>query len=144
MATVKWATPAAETNPHTTSLNALADAGVATSAAIDNETNLDRFLSLELELATQGGARSAGAYVSVHIAYSLDGTNFSDLTAGPLDACQVVVFPLDAATTARKIVIAGIPIQPLQFKLHLTNATGQAFGATTNALNARTHNESVA
>jgi len=145
MATVKWATPASETTPLTTQLNSLADATAASaSSAIDNETNLNRFLSLELTLDTQGGARSSGAYVTVHILYSSDGTNFSDSTSGPLDACQVVVFPLDAATTARIVTISGIPIQPLQFKLLLTNQTGQAFAAANNILTARTYNESVA
>jgi hypothetical protein len=146
MATVTWNSPASIATSLSTELNSLADGNRALSGAIDNETNLARFLDLELNLAAQGSARDATAHVDVYILYSVDGTNYSfgDASTDPSAASPVAVFALDAATTARYVTLAGIPIAPLKFKLLLVNQTGQALAASGNTLKYRTHNEKVA
>lgn len=139
MASSKWAAPEAIATLLSTELNSLANAGVVLSAAINNETGLYTHMNLELYVAVQGSARSAGAYVAIYILPSVDGTNFDDETvAAALDAMQVYC-ALDAATTARYKVKCNIPIPPLQFKLQVENKTGQAFKADSNTLKYRRH-----
>lgn len=129
----------AATNILTTELNSLANAAAsAASAAIDNTTNLDMFMDLELNLATQGAARSTGAIVSVYMVSTLDGgTTYADANTGVAEL--VAVFPLDAATTARVAVRRGVPLSGNLFKLVVLNGTGQAFAASGTTLRYRTY-----
>ena len=122
----------------TTDLNSLANAGTsAATAALDNGTALDLFADLTLTVATQGGARTGGAHVTVYIVQALDGTNYDDVHAGTAEI--FAVFSLDAATTARQITRRDIPIPPGLYKLFLVNNTGQAFAASGNILEHRMH-----
>jgi hypothetical protein len=122
-----------------TDLNSLANnTNSAVSAAIDNSSLLDLFIDLELVVATQGGARTTGAYFSVYASVALDGTNYSD--AHETTAQWLCDFPMDAATTARRVFRANIDISPLAtFKLFLRNGSGQAMAASGNTLKYRTH-----
>lgn len=122
----------------TTELNSLATAiNTAASAAIDNTTNLDLFVDLELVIATQGSARSAGARVEVYIVRSIDGTNYDDLHQETSDL--FAVFTLDATTTARRMSRVDIPVTPGLFKLFARNVTGQTLASSANTLKARYH-----
>lgn len=129
---------AAASTVHSTSLNSLANnADSAASSAIDNTTNLDLFVDLELVLATQGSTRGAGATVAVYAVYALDGTNYGDLN--PTTAVLLAVFALDAATTARRAVWLDCPVSPGLMELFVHNSTAQAFAASGNTLKARFH-----
>ena len=131
---------AASASVLTTEVNALANnANSAASSAVDNTSNLDRFMDLELVLSTQGSARSAGATVQVFMTRSVDGTNYDDVNE--TTASLVAVFALDAATTARRLSVGNIRVGPGKWKLFARNQTGQAFGATTNILNHRFYSE---
>lgn len=123
----------------TTELDGLANATMSSaSSAIDNSSNLDLFMDLQLYVHTQGSARSAGATVEVYLSIALDGTNYSDVLAATSEL--IAVFPLDAATTARYVTRRDIPIPPsATFKLAVYNRTGQAFAANTSTLRYRTH-----
>lgn len=122
----------------TTELNSIANnANTAASGAIDNGTNLDLFMDVELVLATQGTARVAGATVTIYAVYAPDGTNYGDVhetTALPL-----VTFILDAATTARRIVVTDVPMPPGLFKLFARNQTGQTLASSGNTVKYRPH-----
>ena len=148
MATVKWLAPESLTSALTTELNSLADSTSdttgfsAVSAEIPNETDLFQYISLELVVAAQGSARSAGAFVAVYINYSADGTTYDDASNKAFSEL-LAVFGLDAATTARRLTRVNIPIPPLDFKLLELNDTGQAFAASGNTLKYRRHNEQV-
>jgi hypothetical protein len=122
----------------TTDLNSIANAAIsAASSALDNSTNLDLYDDLTFTIATQGGARSAGATVSVLMVQAVDGTNYDDVevTCGQV----VAVFPLDAATTARQVSVRDVPIPPGLFKYFIRNGTGQAFASSGNILERRPH-----
>jgi hypothetical protein len=144
--TFQWTAPESLTSALTTELNSLADSTSDTtgfsglSSEIANETNLYKYIALELVVATQGSARSAGAFVSVYIVYAADGTTYSD-SANKLFSEELTRFPLDASTTARRLTKVGIPILPLDFKLYVLNDTGQAFASSGNTLKYRRHNE---
>lgn len=126
-----------------TEFNALANAGVtAASAAIDNTTLLDLYMDLELVVAAQAVARSAGAVISVYAVHATDGTNYGDVTATTAEL--LAVFPLDAAITARRATVRDVPMSPGLFKLFAVNSTGQALAATLSTLKYRPHSITTA
>lgn len=144
--TLKWAAPEAIQTYFTTELNSLATSTSDTTgfsavgSAIDNETDQYQYLELELSVAAQGSARSAGATVAVMIVASVDGTNYpadTDLAY----AVPLATFGLDAATTARLLTRTGIGIPPCKFKLQVWQKTGQAFAASSSTLKYRRYNE---
>jgi len=122
-----------------TGLNSLANTSAVLSDAIDNTSGLKKYINLELTLAQQGGARTAGGYVRIDICPSVDGTNYCDVTA-PC-ARQLTQFNLDAATTARVVTRMNLEIPPAKFKLNLVNITGQAFASSGNTLKYTLHGE---
>ena len=117
-----------------TSLSALGNAAFAgLSAAITNSTGLYQYIDLELFVKVQGSARTAGGYVSIYINQSLDAFTTGEDSGNTAFTNQVLcTFQLDAATTARRLIISNIPIPPLDFKLDVYNNTGQVFATDTN------------
>lgn len=148
MATFKWAVPETLATALSTELDALADSTSDTTgfsalaAEIDNEAGLFQYLDLELNLAAQGAARSAGAVVEVWISVAVDSTpNYPADSNAALVSAFLRAFVLDAATTARRLALTNIPIPPFKFKFYARNDTGQAFAASGNTLRYRRHNE---
>ncbi|MGE3620741.1 MAG: hypothetical protein AB7L84_09790 [Acidimicrobiia bacterium] len=138
MTTLKHSSYASIATALSTELNSLANNSLtAASSAIDNTSALELFADLELVVAAQGSARSAGAVVDVYIVPSVDGTNYADLEA----TCSepIATFALDAATTARRLAARDIPIPPGLFKLAVRNRTGQSFASSGSTLKYRTH-----
>lgn len=129
---------AAATSILTTELNSLANStNCSASSAVDNSSNVHLYMDLELVVATQGSARSSGAYVGVYILQALDGTNYDD--THEVTAEMVAAFPLDNTTTARRLSRRNIPIPPGLFKVFARNNTGQALAASGNTLKCRIH-----
>ena len=144
MATLTWTSLGTLTTILSTELNALASAARSISAAIANATATDRWMDLELNV-TFGVAPSAGGYVGVYIVPSLDGTNYSDGDASIVPPATMFVgsFPVRAVTTAQKVHIKQVPLQPLNFKVVVDNQSGQAFPATGSTVKYRTYNEEI-
>lgn len=131
------------TSALTTELNSLANNGnTAASAAIDNTSALDLFMDLELVIATQGSARATGAAIYVFAVYAVDGTNYGDVNE--TTAVWLATFPMDAATTARRMAATDVPMPPGLFKLFVRNVTGQALAASSNTLKYRPHSITTA
>lgn len=127
----------------TTELNSLANGSIsAASSAVDNTSALDLFCDFTFTIATQGGARSTGATVTVKMVQALDGSNYDDVevTCGQ----TIAVFQLDAATTARQASARDVPVPPGLYKLFILNSTGQAFASSGNILEHRFHSITTA
>ena len=140
MATVKWAAPETTASALTTELNSLGNGSVSSaSAAIDNETDLYRYVSLELYLASLNPTGTP--IVQVYINPSLDGTNYEDTT--PPSFSLLTTFDLATGSATKRRVRFNIPIPPLKFKLIVKNGSGVAFAASGNTLKYRRHNEQV-
>lgn len=122
-----------------TGLNSLANNAnsVASPTAINNATALELFVDFELVIATQGTARITGATIQIFMTQAVDDTNYGDTHESTAEL--VAVFPLDAATTARRAAVRDVPIPPGLFKFFLRNATGQALAASGNTLKYRVH-----
>lgn len=122
----------------TTELNALANnTSSAASSAIDNSTALELYVDLTMTVATQGGARSAGAIINVYLTPALDGTNYDRVSHETAEL--VATFTYDAATTATQSTRRDVPIPPGLYKLFARNQTGQALAASSNILEYRPH-----
>lgn len=134
----RWSAYDAITTVLSTELNALANNGVAVSAAQDNGTNLRLFADYELAL-TYAVAPTAGAAVELYLVPSVDGTNYPDTTDPIAGTALVGVFPLRAVTTAQRIALRGVLLTPGLYKLALKNAAGQAMGASGHTLKQRTY-----
>lgn len=132
--TEKWLGLPALTTYLTTELDALANAANKLGAAIDC-AQATRML-IELSLAAQGSARSAGASVAIYMVKASDGSTYeygADALT-PAASALVAVIPFDAATNARVgIAIIEIP-GDLSVKLLVQNNTGQAFAANSSTL----------
>lgn len=123
-----------------TELDSLANgSSAALSAEEDNSVSGQRWPTamVEIYIAAQGTARSAGAGVSLFVVPSTDGTNYGDsTTAATLNNYMAGVFALDAATTARYIT-GRIVLPPTKYKITLRNDTGQVFAASGNTVKIR-------
>lgn len=136
MATIQFSSYPGLTSYLTTELNSLANGSRKLGAALD--TAQATHMAVELDLAAQGSARSAGAQCEIYLLKSLDGGTDYDYGSDSLDpplTTLVAVLPLDAATTAR-VVTAMFPLPgDLPYaKLLLKNSTGQAFAASASTL----------
>src|SRR5690242_11225523 len=111
--TTKWVAPEATATALTTELNSLANGSQsAVSTAIDNETDLYQYVSLELVLASL--TPTGTPYCSVYLVASLDGTNYEDLTTSASHAV-IATFPMSTAVAAKRIVVKNLLIPPLKF-----------------------------
>lgn len=139
----KWNAPSSTVTVLTTELNSLGSATMsAASSAIANQTNLDIYVDIEVNLASLSPA--AGAYIAVYIALAVDGTNYPAPSAADmrLSASQLLcVIPIGVtASTAQRVAARNIVISPGTFKLYLDNQTGVALGSSGNTLKINPYN----
>lgn len=143
---INWEASPAITAYLAAELNSLANTAKVLGGAINNSAALDMYMDLELYVAVQGSARSAGARVDVYLVSSIDGgTNYGwgDATDTPPGECLAWSFSLDAAATARYCVSRPFPIGPGHHKLVIVNNTGQALKADSNTVGYRLLSEEI-
>lgn len=137
--TQQWVAPESIATALTTELNSLGNGSQsAASSAIDNETDLDEWIDVELVLASL--TPTGSPFCLVYILYSLDGTNYEDLSTSALHAAAAAL-PFTTATGAKRVVARAIPILPLKFKLAVENRSGVSLAASGNTLKYRRFNE---
>lgn len=122
-------------NQLTTELNALANGGFsALSAAYDNTTNLYLYGSLIINLASLNP--TAGAYIQIFMAQSLDGSTYEDAPSSTNPGWHMAL-PSVALTTgaaAKVVVTPAFSLPGGKVKFALLNGSGVALGATTNTV----------
>jgi hypothetical protein len=133
----KWNAPSATISVLTTELNSLANTTMsAASTAISNQTNLDVYADIEVNLAAL--SPTAGAYVGLYILEAVDGTNYpaqSDADLRLTTSQLLASLPIGTtASTAQRIVARNVLVPPGSFKLKLDNQTGVALAASGNTV----------
>jgi len=132
MASVKLAQTAA-TALTVSGLSTLANGSSATSAPIDNTTNL--YLDYLVEVAVTVGTVGTNSQVLVYAVDSLDGTNYSDSTQAAnmrfLGSIQTPTSATAYRSAAVSVAAAFGGTLPPKFEIVITNSTGAAFTAGT-------------
>ncbi|MBA3034819.1 MAG: hypothetical protein KKF85_03410 [Gammaproteobacteria bacterium] len=134
-----------------TELNSLANGSIcAVSAEIDNTTSGKRWPYMEVEVVIAAtAARSVGAFCALYLVPEVDDTNYPDASTSTtgneyMSKYYVDSFPLDAATTARRLVTKQLDLPPGNFKLALSNNTGVALAASGNTVKFRRYSDDYA
>jgi len=119
-----------ETDYETTDLNALADDGVVLGDAINNSSNRDMLLKVQIELASADLSSQVSPNVQIRLIESIDGgATYEDND----DQAYAISLPLAETSAAHKRV-GDVYISPGFFKLAIVNKTGVAFAATGNTM----------
>lgn len=119
-----------ETDYLTTELNALdGDAvGRVLGAAINNSSNRDMMLKVQIQLASVDLGSQTSPGVGINLIESIDGgTLYEDND----DTAYGITLPVEASSQAH-VRIGDLLIPPGYFKLEVTNKTGVDFAATGN------------
>ena len=120
-----------------TELNSLAAAAAAiqntgTNAEYDNSAGGNLYFAADFELdVTFATGPTDQSVVACYILYKMDGTNYQDGgTAYQPVYSFVGNFVCHNVTTAQRIPLKDIPIDPYPFKLLVVNSTNQPFPAS--------------
>lgn len=126
-------------------LNSLASAGQVVGGTINNDTDRNRWMQIEIALALQGTARVVGAHIAVYLLSSIDGSVFSygSSSVDPSPSTLLTTLAFDAVVTARTVVSLALPIPATDFQLVFENNTGQTLAASGNTMRLVFWNEEV-
>ncbi len=122
----KWNAPSATLTVLSAELDTLASGAMsAASAPIANQTNLNLYADIEVNLASVSFA--AGSYVALYILEAVDGTNYpaqSDADLRLTTTQLLVAIPTGVAASAQRVVVRNVVIPPGIFEIKLDNQTG--------------------
>jgi len=119
----------------TASLNSLADDGTVLGSVIDNTTNRDFYIGVELLLASVDLSTQTNPAVNLYLIESLDGTNYADTNT--LASKLTAIIGVAATNAAHREVYNFITIPPGLWKINIENKTGAAFASSGNTLKYR-------
>lgn len=135
---LQYNTPDGAVTVLTTELNSLASGSVCSASSAqsnDQSGEFDLLAMAEIYIAAQGANRSAGAYLTLYIVPSIDGTTYPDTTGDCLENFVVGTVQADSsASAARTLTIAEVKIPNSDFKVLLKNGTGQALASSGNTV----------
>lgn len=142
----KWNAPSAAVTVLSTELNSLANASItAASTAIANNTNLDMYVDIEVNLAAL--SPSALSFVGIYIMEAVDGTNYPAPSAADLRLAGTQLLAIiptgNTGSTAQRVVARNILIPPASFKIILDNQTGSALAASGNTVKILPYNTNL-
>ena len=142
---VLWQTSwTSRSNVLTTELNSLADnAYSAAGTAIDNTSNLDQYAAAEVNLASLNP--TTGAFLTLYLVQSLDGTNYEDAPSStqPGYHQQVAVIPLATGSATKRVSTPIFKIPTGKFKFVLRNDSNVSLGASGNTVTLYSANDEV-
>lgn len=143
MATAKWATPSAQgSNIASTTLDSLANGSTSSFVTYDNSTNLDLYASVEIDLGSL--TTTTGASLTLRVfATAGSGPAVPDAT-GSVGGGDTYAIPLTVGAGAKVAIIPMIRLYPFSMRLSVTNNSGVALAASSNAIKLQPFNESVA
>jgi hypothetical protein len=130
----------------TTELNSLASSATAWSAAgteIANQTNLDQWGKLEVNLASI--TPSAGGFLTIYMITAPGGTNYEDgsATINPGAHTAVVTIPLRNAAGAIRVMSRPFLMEPAKTKFIFENQAGVTLAASGNTVTLYTTNDQL-
>lgn len=81
-----------------------------------------------------GSSPAVGAVIGLYAVPAIDGTNFADVDTSNHNmppACFIGTFVVNKAqTTAQRLVVLGVPLDPLLYKIYIDNQSGQTLSST--------------
>jgi hypothetical protein len=133
----KWNAPSATTTVLSTGLNTLGNNTMsAASSSIANQTNLDIYVDIEVNLASL--SPTSGAFVALYLLEAVDGTNFpaqSDADLRLTTTQLLCTVPIGvAAATAQRVAVRNVVIPPGIFQIKLDNQAGVSLNASGNTV----------
>lgn len=137
----------AATTAISTDMNSDAHNAYAISSAIDNSSNLDLFMDVELYLASVDLSAQTDPAIYIWVITRFDGTNFSDGDVtdgvGRMPDAIISLNEGSAAETKREVA-RRIEIPPEQFKILYQNKTGASLASSGNTIKYRTYGVTTA
>lgn len=133
---IKWNTTSTGqyVNAMTTSLATLANATLATSTStISNSQGLRMYSAWELVAGSTAAAWSAGAFVTVYIQPTLDGTNYAEKDKAELTPLVTFQGTTSTSNAQHRMIKSNVILPPLDFGLIVDNETGQSLSTGSGA-----------
>lgn len=135
MALFKWSAPAGSTLAGA-ELNSLAFNARVEGQILDNTVTRYPFANFELYIPGFAVAPTADTQIQLYFLPTFDGTNYTDGSASiaPSSEALIASFTLKNTTSAQRIPVQRVFIDPLKYKTLIVNSSNQNLPAANNTL----------
>jgi len=145
MGEITWTSYGSWTTALSSGLDSLANDGLAISSAIDNSTNNDLFMDIEVYLASVDLSSQTNPAIYIWLLARTDGINFEDGgTSTPPARAPDAIIPLQEVNAAQRVFARMLMLTPDQVKILIQNKTGASLASTGNTVKYNTYGETVA
>ena len=110
---------------------------VAASTVLDNTSGGNGSQSQLFDFELNGGfgsSPSVGARIDLYAVPAIDGTNYADVDTTnhnmPSNCFVGSFYVVKSQTGAQRLVIEGVTLDPLKYKLYIDNQSGQTLSST--------------